>query len=99
MTDAKHTPGPWSVTYKRGTTNITTADGQDIMCDETYYPWVPENDADWKLIAAAPDMYQALIEARELIQGDKVGKEWKRACAEFLKASKPAIAKAEGRDT
>lgn len=30
------------------------------MCAEHYYPWVPDNDADWDLIAAAPEMYAAL---------------------------------------
>jgi len=30
------------------------------MCDTHYYPWCPENDADWHLIAAAPDMLQKL---------------------------------------
>lgn len=60
MSEAKHTLGPWRVSYERGTTKIRTADNESIMCDETYYPWVPENDADWHLIAAAPDLLEAL---------------------------------------
>lgn len=60
MSEAKHTPGPWRVSYERGTTQILTADNESIMCDETYYPWVPKNDADWHLIAAAPDLLEAL---------------------------------------
>jgi hypothetical protein len=30
------------------------------MCDEHYYPWVPASEADWNLIAAAPELYAAL---------------------------------------
>lgn len=30
------------------------------MGNETYYPWTPENIADWQLIAAAPDLLEAL---------------------------------------
>ena len=60
MSEAKHTPGPWRVSYESGTTRIRTADNESIMCNETYYPWVPHNDADWHLIAAAPDLLDAL---------------------------------------
>jgi hypothetical protein len=59
------TPGPWAVEYKRGCTNLKTPSGV-TMCDETYYPWVPDNDADWHLIALAPDLARALIAAQEL---------------------------------
>lgn len=57
---SKYTPGPWRVSYEHGTTQIRTANNESIMCDETYYPWVPKNDADWHLIAAAPDLLEAL---------------------------------------
>ena len=30
------------------------------MCDEQYYPWVPSSQADWALISAAPEMFEAL---------------------------------------
>lgn len=59
MTKRKWTSGPWTVEYKYGTTRLV-ADGEVTMCDETYYPWTPENNADWHLIAAAPDLYEAL---------------------------------------
>ena len=58
--NAQHSPGPWRISYERGTTQIRTADNESIMCDETYYPWVPEKEADWHLIAAAPDLLEAL---------------------------------------
>ena len=55
----KFTPGPWRVSYERNVMTINAAD-KSLMGDETYYPWVPDNDADWHLIAAAPDLYAAL---------------------------------------
>jgi hypothetical protein len=60
MTDPKFTPGPWEVKYKNGETQLLMSDGDIHMCNMHYYPWVPENDADWHLIAAAPDLYEAL---------------------------------------
>ena len=69
---SKHTPGPWEIRYKNGDTHLYMA-GRSQMCDMTYYPWTPENPADWVLIAAAPDMYEALkeiLEHFEPIAGD-----------------------------
>ena len=66
MTQGKHTPGPWRVSYERGNTQIRTADNTSIMSDETYYPWVPDNPSDWDLIAAAPEMLEALHNMVEL---------------------------------
>ena len=57
--ERKWTPGPWRVEYKYGDMAII-ADGDSIMCDMTYYPLVPDNPNDWHLIAAAPDLYDAL---------------------------------------
>lgn len=61
------TPGPWRVSYERGTTQIRSADDESLMCDETYYPWVPANDADWHLIAAAPELFDWLEQADEAL--------------------------------
>lgn len=60
MSKTAHTPGPWRVSFEGGTTQIRAANNESLMCDETYYPWVPENYADWYLIAAAPDLLKAL---------------------------------------
>ena len=65
MTQTKWTPGPWTVEYKGGCTRLETSRGV-TMCDENYYPWAPDNDADWHLIAAAPDLYDALKELSDL---------------------------------
>lgn len=60
MTELKHTPGPWILTREEGARHIRRTDGLSLMCDEPYYPWCPKEDADWQLIAAAPDMRAAL---------------------------------------
>jgi hypothetical protein len=70
MTDTNastgHTPGPWilervPVDHFDGGHRIY-ANGRlfAIMGDTKYYPWTPRNDADWLLIAAAPDLLAAL---------------------------------------
>jgi hypothetical protein len=65
---SKHTPGPWRIErggkehrkpdlHKR----ILAADGTDLLgnVEDPWYPNVPENEADWHLIAAAPDLLEA----------------------------------------
>lgn len=60
MTERKWTPGPWEVAAGNGYDQILAADGSSLMANETYYPWVPYKMEDWHLIAAAPDLYEAL---------------------------------------
>lgn len=60
MSGRKWTPGPWFVRYIGGETQLVMGDGDVHMSDMHYYPWVPENNADWHLIAAAPDLFEAL---------------------------------------
>lgn len=64
MNISKHTPGPWQFVTEERERKII-ADGQEIMCDMHYYPWCPDNDADWRLIAAAPDLLTVLQELQE----------------------------------
>ena len=59
MIQDKHTPGPWRIKHDHGSMHLKAADNTSLMCDETYYPWVPDNLSDWHLIAAAPDMLEA----------------------------------------
>lgn len=59
------TEGPWRVEYKCGQTRLI-AGGECTMCDEPYYPWVPENPSDWDLFALAPDLARAVIAAEAL---------------------------------
>ena len=97
MTDKKWTPGPWYVEYKHGTTRLI-ADRIVTMCDETYYPWVPDNDADWHLIAAAPDLYDALeVLLSHVETSEDVGNEvWIETHHKHVDAALKALAKARG---
>lgn len=40
---------------------------EEIMGSAAYYPWVPDNEADWRLIAAAPELLEALKYARRFL--------------------------------
>ena len=64
------TEGPWDVQYERGTTQLHMAGAKDVcqMCDETYYPWVPENLNDWEFIAAARTLVPELVAGLEAAQ-------------------------------
>lgn len=65
--EQEHSKGPWRVTCERGCTHIRSAENESLMCDETYYPWVPENQKDWDLIAAAPELLESLEAIRTML--------------------------------
>jgi len=68
-TKANFTPAPWSIwplapdSDARQRNIITTADGEKEICG------IIESDADAKLIAAAPDLYDIIRFAAEEIDG------------------------------
>ena len=64
MTQSKHTKGPWE--FRKDDCWTIFADGSSIMGDMQYYPWVPDNEADWRLIAAAPELLEALQECNQI---------------------------------
>ena len=57
----KRSKGPWrfEVDYNRDR-YLRSADGESIQCDTRFYPWVSRYEADWHLMAAAPEMLEAL---------------------------------------
>lgn len=87
---SKHTPGPWTVVVEDGDTYLRappTKSGcryHSLMCNAQYYPWISLTPADWKLVAAAPDLLAALYNMLE--DGDATDRQ----------AALAAIAKAEG---
>jgi hypothetical protein len=98
MKETKHTPGPWKFNKQKvGWRAISDARGYSLMGDEEYYPWVPSDEADWHLIAAAPELLAACIgalaeiEAAGQAEGVIFGED--PAICEKLRA---AIAKATG---
>ena len=79
---SKHTPGPWKVEH--GGVNSF-----DVWLEGWKVPKLTENEANAQLIAAAPDMLEALEMARDARSpGEKI-------CASAMRGR--AIAKAEGK--
>ncbi len=88
---SKHTPGPWEYTVEDGARYIRSEDGKLCMCDTHYYPWIRATDDDWRLIAAAPDLLEALNELLDYAWTDNP-EHGPRVVRDAL----AAIAKAEG---
>jgi len=62
---SKHTQGPWIAHPDIGEDNrgmgwIRTPDGRDVSCYGTQELWMSENIANGKLMAAAPELLEAL---------------------------------------
>ncbi len=94
-----HTPGPWEFVVDGNWAIRSPAQSESLMCDEQYYPWCPANEADWHLIAAAPELLQCLQDLVELAnaamqEANRDGSEYDRV-AELANA-RAAIAKATG---
>jgi len=88
---ANATPGPWQVSIDHGDEVMTGAGGESLMCDMTYYPWVPPRD-DWPLIAASPTITAELIAARkriaELEDALRASREVHCGLAEYVRQAK-----------
>lgn len=92
-----HSPAPWTLhphvkSYPSAPTHqeIRDAGGHLLFADETYYPECSENDADWPLVAAAPELLAALKSLHDTGLVREMG-------TLENKAALAAIAKAEGR--
>lgn len=96
--DAKHTPGPWYARYVEtreiGENShesfhaIEPVKGFETIC------YVASRDKN--VIAAAPEMYEALRRAIQLFESYKLKAE-SFDCGPWINAAREAIAKAEGR--
>lgn len=87
-----YTKGPWTF-EKKENWHIRDAEGNSMMCDEQYYPWVPSNEADWHVMAAAPELLEALkaiVPAYDDARAQQHGHD-------LLEQARAAIAKAEGK--
>jgi hypothetical protein len=56
---SKYTKGEWKVVLESEGKHLMV-DEESIMCNMAYYPWTPDNPADWDLIAQAPAMHKEL---------------------------------------
>ena len=60
MSEPKHTPGPWEADESRAMTAINTADKHVAMVNISHQVSIAEHHANARLIAAAPEMLDAL---------------------------------------
>lgn len=96
---SKHTPGPWTFTIENDDRYIR-AGGDSMMCDTPYYPYCPSGDANWHLIAAAPDLLRELTKVADtlafMLNNWTMNDSWYEKFTQELKEARDAIAKAEG---
>lgn len=90
----KHTPGPW-VKDRHG--QLRSPQGKQVGVWDAGIAWVQrdeESEANARLIAAAPDLLEALKQA---VDREEYGKEEGDEVPQWLLDARAAIAKAEGR--
>ena len=92
-----HTPGPWEWdkgdSYYEAFWTVFSREGHEIA---EVARFGPESDSNGRLIAAAPELLEALEILTQVESGDLVGVEWKVAVTEACKNANKAIAKARG---
>jgi hypothetical protein len=93
---AKHTPGPWKIDRQDDEVVMVDASSGPAICD-VYGDHNGERDANARLIAAAPDLYSALV---ELLDASNIAELPLREESERLDraedAARAAIKKARG---
>ena len=84
--------GPWQYKASLGDCwTVHDCDGNAIMGDEQYYPWVPIESDQWRLIAAAPELLESLVDLVALYPLDSTDA--------IITSARAAIAKATGGTT
>lgn len=99
-TPQAHTPGPWRWVPGKGHREGSIEPKICDFGDSTQYystAGMPPSEADACLIAAAPDMLEALKDAVDLFEGANVYADFLTSIQVIMKA-RAAIAKAEGRE-
>lgn len=68
---AKHTPGPWTYTEEELDARVRASDGRTFMIGDVLYH--PDNRANARLIAAAPDLLSFMRVMLEYLEGGEIG--------------------------
>ena len=92
MKNAKHTPGPWKSYEDDGFINLMVVDAEGYYIAEAMGRTKKNMEANARLIAAAPELLEALEKLCNRWQGDTE----LYAHGEEIKAGRAAIAKAKG---
>lgn len=87
--DERHTPGPWAIRSWRTEDSY----GWEVICDQglVLHAESAESEANVDLIAAAPELLEALLRMR-----DEVREFLPHVCGEALMQAEAAIRKARG---
>ena len=93
-----HTQGPWRAQYNGGdqTWTLVGTVGNGIPKIADVYPGITEANA--RLIAAAPELLDALRETVEELDMARNGSVWLTAAAEVSARARAAIEKATGQE-
>lgn len=99
MANEKFTPGPWKVGNGRKTdlymgwnTVLGLLDGEKFVLCQTNHHYEEASTANALLIAAAPDLYRELENARDIYCADNCGSVHSETCKEWT----ALLAKARG---
>lgn len=100
MSTAKHTPGPWFANFEAGRYVITYQGAfgpyRALAITGGFHP---DHEGNARLIAAAPELLEALTAATDALAGglwDSPTKDEHELCNEVIDACRAAIAKATG---
>jgi hypothetical protein len=100
MSAATFTPGPWAVQGQGYSTQVYAADGRHYnICADIDLNGNPENQANARLIAAAPDLYDALVQCRSVLGTalrDATDPVARRVITRKIEVANAALAKARG---
>ena len=88
MTEPKFTPAPWFITANK--LNVKNVNLDKLICFTSNETTYNESEANANLIAAAPDLYEALVGVLKLWDAT-IGSE-----EDAIKQARKAIAKARG---
>lgn len=95
MSESKHTPGPWFVHVPRTLPEVIARKGAVTIC-KCRNGSLNDGLANARLIAAAPELYEALRKI-DRINGSTGGPE--AMVREFKHIARAALARAEGRES
>ena len=93
MNEPKFTPGPWLFSSYKSGNSVIVIDGKEFDVATVNYP---NRDANAHLIAAAPELYEALEHIEEYWNRDQNISAMSDALWHIIEVAQAALAKARG---